>query len=230
MGSAFRSSSIQNFATRTNTTFTAPSGIADGDILIIHFCIGANGTTPPVPTTPTGFSVTSGSFPITATSAAPYTIKNYSYYKVASSESGNYTVTHTSSDSFGYMCAVSGGAAGAPGVTTNTGTGTTTTALAVTPTNNNSFVMIASMDWNDTNNTLSAPTGTTPTFNIRCNFAQCSNLFVADGVLATAASTGNKTMTNNTVSIDPWAGFLYKVEAAGAVTLGSMMGLLGVGP
>jgi hypothetical protein len=228
MGSAYRSNSVQNFATRTNTTLTAPSGIANGDILIIHFCAGNSGTTAPTISTPSGFTLITG-FPESAINiGGNYSINNYGWYKVASSESGNYTVTHSSFDSFGYMVAVSGGT-GTPAATVNNGTGTTTTALSITPTNNSSFVMFVSMDWNDTSNTLTAPTGTTPTFNMRCNFAQCSNLTVADGVLATAGATGNKTMTNNSASPDPWAGFLYKVEAAGAAVVPSM-GLLGVGP
>lgn len=236
MAAAFRSSSATTYASRTNTTLTAPTGIQDGDILIIVFCIGAV-TSAPTPTAPSGFAAVSGTYPINVV-ANGFNVDDYVWYKVASGESGNYTVTHTSASTQGYICAVSGGVSSQPASTTNSGTGTgagvrTTTALTITPSANDALVIFVGQDWGDTANALSPPTGTTPTFTERLDPGTTSGiLYVADGVLATAGATGNKTQTNNNLGADPngWAGILVVVEPSGAAaSLVHRNLLLGVG-
>lgn len=226
-GAAYRSSSAVAYASHTSTTITAPTGIQNNDILIIFFLLGAS--SPPTPTPPSGFSVLTG-FPVTVTNGG-FSVSSYCWYKVASSESGNYTVTHSTSSSAAYMVAVSGGVTtSAPTATTNTGTGSTTTMLSITTTNANSFIMAVNQDWGDFSNTLTPPSGSTPTFTSRLSELI---LFAADGVLATAGATGNKTMTNNNNGAlgTPWSGYLIKVEAStGGPTKTCTMTLLGAGP
>lgn len=214
---AHRSDSATTYASRTNTTLTAPAGIQDGDVLVIVFCIGANPSAP-TPTPPAGFSAPTGTWPITITDLSGFNVKTFVWYKVASGESGNYTVTHTSAASQGYIGAYNGGTSAQPAATTNTGTTATSTALSITPSANGSVVIFAAHDWGDTTNALSPPTGSTPTFSERLDPGTVSGiLYVADGVLATAGATGNKSHTNNTAvgGGHGWAASLIVVEASG---------------
>ena len=211
---AYRSSSATTYATRTNTTLTAPSGIQDGDLLVIIFDIGAS--SPPTPTPPAGFSVLPNFSSPMAMNDGSFTVNMYAWYKFASSESGNYTVTHSSSASQGYITALTGAnptTPFAPNPTKNTGTGTTTTATGLTTPYDNSLVMFVSSDWGDTTNNLTGPGGSTPTFTKRMGAtSQSGILYVADGVLATAGATGNKTITNNTTGGNLWGGVLISVQ------------------
>lgn len=213
MGAAYRSSNYVAYGTRTNATVTAPAGVQNGDVILLFFLIGAG--TPPTPTPPSGFTALSG-FPVTVSSGG-FSVKNYCWYKVANGEPGSYTVSHSSASSEAYVVAVSGGGTGsAPAATTNSGTKTTTTALSITTAAANAFVMFASQDWGDTANALSPPSGSTPTFTTRLNENGTGILFVADGVLAAAGATGNKSITNNSANstASPWTGYLIKVESA----------------
>lgn len=228
MGSAYRSSSFVAYGSHTDTVIAAPAGVADGDIVLIFFLLGA--ASPPTPTPPSGFAALSG-FPVTVTSSGGFSVANYCWYKVASGEPASYTITHASASSAAYAVAVSGGnTASAPAATTNSGTGTLTTALSVATAADNSFVMLVSQDWGDATNVLSPPSGSTPAFTARLNQPATAVLFAADGVLATAGATGNKSMTNNSGASDPWSGYLIAVEAAGAgPATPHLLGLLGCG-
>lgn len=218
MASAFRSSNATTYASRTNTTLTAPAGIQNGDVLLIVHLTGAV-TTAPTATAPSGFNLVSGTYPV-STSAGGFNVRVNIWYKIASGESGNYTVTHSSCSSQGYICAISGGSSSQPASTTNNGTAsTTTTALTLTTAGNDALVMFVSQDWGDFTNALTPPAGTTPTFSERFDTAntQSSILYVADGVLASAGATGNKTITSNSggTSNSGWSGYLVAVEASG---------------
>lgn len=210
---AHRSDSSTTWATRTNTTCTAPAGIQNGDVLILAFAIGEN--SPPTPTAPSGFALVSGTWPIDVVGGL-FHVHFRVWYKIASGESGNYTVTHASASSQCYIKAVSGGSSSQPAATTNSGTGTTTTASTITPSGNDSLVLFVAHDWGSTANALSPPTGTTPTFTERLDPGTVAGImYAADGVLSTAGATGNKTQTNNSVGSDPWAASLVVVEASG---------------
>lgn len=214
---AFRSSSVTAYASRTNITVTAPTGIADGDVLLLACAIGA-ATSAPTMTPPAGFSAVSGTWPIDLNDGL-FNVDVYVWYKIAASESGNYTATHTSASSQCYMEAVSGGSAAQPAATQNNGTSTPTTALSITPAANDALVVFISSDWADFANNLTAPTGTTPTFTERLDpSVTAALLYAADGVLATAGATGNKSITNNNGAAGRWAGVLVAIEAAGAAT------------
>src|SRR5262249_40824929 len=83
---------------RTNSVFTAPASIADGDWLFLTIFIYNGTNTPPTPTPPSGFStVSAGSptWPYRNTLADTTQADTWCWVKKASGESGNYTVTHT---------------------------------------------------------------------------------------------------------------------------------------
>lgn len=218
MAAAHRSISSVTYASRTNTTVTAPASIIDGDILVLMFIIGAAGT-PPTPTLPSGFTVIQGP---TTINDGSFQVTRRLAWKVCSSESGNYTVTHSSASSQGVIIAVSGGNTGATPVTSsNSGTGSTSTGTGITTPSDNSWVGFMGHNWNLFGST-SPPSGTTPTFTERLD-ATTSLIYCADGVLATAGATGNKSHTTPNNSIQPWAQFMIAIGEAGGGGGGSII-------
>jgi hypothetical protein len=207
---AYRSSSTVNYASHANTTITAPAGIANGDLLLIYFCVGAASVITATP--PTGFTALTG-FPSSVTDSG-FNVNCYAWKKTASSESGSYVVTHATNSSLAYMGAYSGANASTPinpNPTIATGAGTTSTATGLTTAANNSYVVAFYQDWGDVSNQLVKPTGTTPTFTTRANQADTTLLFVCDGPLATAGATGNKAITNNNSGSHPWQAALIAI-------------------
>lgn len=204
MSAAYRSHSNTTYATRTNTTITAPSGITDGDILLLFF-FGFNLTSV---TLPTGFTQLSGS-PVN--NAGPFS--TYIAYKVASGESGDYTVTHGSLSTQGAIVVVSGGdTTNPPTCTFNTGTGSTSTALAVTLSAANGLVVFAGAGW-DGYGSSNPPSGTTPTFTERVDTGE---MYLATGPWASSGSTGDKSQLPNGSNFgNPWTAMLVKVEVSG---------------
>lgn len=95
--------------TRTNSTVTAPSGIANDNILVYGLLIsGAAGG--PTATAPSGFTAPTG-IPVAWTGSGildTYGLRIYFWTKKASGESGNYTATHSSGDSTAFMWRISG--------------------------------------------------------------------------------------------------------------------------
>jgi hypothetical protein len=179
MAADFRSSNSTTYASRTNTTITAPSGIVNGDVLLLYWLVGVAGARPS-PTPPSGFAAVTGSYPFTINDGS-FFVDCFIWYKIAASEAGDYTVTHGTGTSQGFCSANSGGLNAQPVATTNSGTGTTSTALSVTPVADQSLVTFIQTDWGSTANNLTAPTGSTPTFTERMDTAPLS--FVATGVL-----------------------------------------------
>lgn len=220
MAAAFRSSSSLSSGTRTNSTLTAPAGIVDGDWLTIVFYIEANVT----PTPPTGFSQIQTGGLDTVGGADNESFDVYVYRKKAASESGNYTVTHASSFTAGYMEADSGGdgaatngedfAATVNAVDGEVG-GTNYTALGGTTTVDESLVGFYFGSW-DPSNAVTPPGGTTPTFTERLDSASVL-IYAATGVMTTAGATGNKTATGATQdTTGGMVAFLTSVKAAAA--------------
>jgi hypothetical protein len=197
---AYATSSSVAEATAVNATYTAPTGIVDGDLLIIcHFLFSA--TTPVTPTAPSGFATVPG---VTWPLAVAPTGANghvWLWYKFASSESGNYVVTHASSVRRGIMARVTGADSSSPftpAPTQNTATNSSTyTFLGVTTSVDSELIMLFGSDWNDTANNLTPPTGTTPTFTEQVDIA---GEYLATGNLSPAGATGNKTMANNSAA------------------------------
>lgn len=224
--SSYRSLARTTYGSRTNTTITAPAGIVDGDILLFALIMGADPSAP-TPTPPAGVSLLSGPSDARDVSAAGFTVTRRLYWKLASSESGDYTFTHATCSTEGLAICVQGGT-GTPTATTNSGTGSTTTATGLTTATNNAYVGFIAHNW-ELYGTASPPTGTTPTFTEEVD-ASDSLLYYADGVMATAGATGDKTHTNLNSSSGGWGAFLVTVDAAGgasgatiAVPVGSLV-------
>ena len=230
MAAAYRSHSATTYATRTNTTITAPAGIADEDVLTLIFVRGNDGSAPATPTWPSGFALESG-FPTNATSADLYNVNCWVLTKIASGESGNYTVTHGNGASQGVVIASSGGS-GVVQTTANSqsypGGTTTITATGLTTGADNSLVIFATHNW-DLYGAASPPSGSTPTFTERVDSAT-SLMYIATGVLATAGATGNKTHDSTNGSVErPWVGMLIEIRAAVVSSFVPRQCLLGVG-
>jgi hypothetical protein len=213
MAAAVRAVTSIALANRTNTTLTAPAGLANDDILLALIAAGDGGdTNPPAVTPPSGFSALTG-FPLTISKADPYATALRVFWKLAASESGSYTFTHGAADSEGLMYAISGADATPinPNATTNSGTfSSTSTATGLTTPNDNSLVIFACILWNRAGAT--PPTGTTPTFTERYDPGTGGIVYIADGVLATAGATGNKSVTFGG-SNDAWGATLISIEA-----------------
>ncbi len=184
---------------RTNTTIPAPAGIQDGDILLALLDVG--GSTSPAVTPPSGFTeITTTGWPLTYARADPWQVKVHAYWKVASSESGNYTFTHSSASTEAIMFAISGADTTTPVSPTSThyetnlgNTQNTMVAPGLTTPRDSSVVVGAWSNWNGMNTT--PPTGTTPTFTEYFDGGAGGVFYVCGGTLATAGATGDKTLS-----------------------------------
>lgn len=209
---AFVASTNTTYTSRTNTTVTKPTGTANGDLVLLGILTGSAGGNAPDPTPPAGFTLLTG-FPITATDGA-FTIETRIYHRIAASEGADWTFTHTSASSQGFALTYTGVDATTPidvNPSTNQGTGSTTTATGITTVTNNAMVVYVAHDWGDTANPLTAPTGTTPTFIERID---TTVVYAADGLLATAGATGNKTQTSNSGVSGAWGATLIALRPA----------------
>jgi len=201
-----------NYAARTNSTLAAPAGIANNDLLIAYLAVGQS-SSPTTPTPPGGWSTLPGS-PIQAT-VAGFFVKFSIFYKIASSESGDYLFTHPAG---GSSCGVVMRYTGvdiatpfSPTPTTNTGTGTISTALGFTTTVASTFIVFTETDWADNTADTVPPTGTTPTFTERVDQVL---MYIADGTLALAGATGDKSHTNNSAFGGAWTSYLIGLKPA----------------
>ena len=229
MAAAYRSHSATTYATRTNTTITAPAGIADEDVLTLIFVRGNDGSAPATPTWPSGFALESG-FP-TNVSVGTYNVNCWLLTKIASSESGDYVVTHGNGASQGLIISASGGS-GVVQKTVNSqnypGSTSTITATGLTTGADNSLVIFATHNW-DSYGAAAPPSGSTPTFTERLDSAS-GIMYFATGVMATAGATGNKTHNStNGDSANPWVGMLIEIRAAVVSSFVPRQCLLGVG-
>ena len=208
---AFRSLTSTTYASRTNTTLTAPAGLANGDILLAAIITGANN--PGVASTPpAGFTALPGS-PTTVFDAGGFYGKLAVYKKVAASESGSYTFTHATASSQGVLLAVSGADGTSPvdvsssnfSGTGATGGGNTTTATGVTTTNPADLLVYLAHDWTGSG-ALSPPAGFTENFD--------SLLYVGTKLLTAAGATGSVTQTNGNPNNpgNPWAAYLIAIK------------------
>lgn len=187
----------------------------------------AGDSTGPAITPPSGFNAATG-YPKNwgNDTDSTYGITFGIYTKIASSESGNYTFTHSTANSeavlynIAYIDATTplspnvsasrgGDYLGAPGSPDD---GQTTTWIGLTAPNNNSLIIAAEGCWDDASGTT-PPTGSTPTFANRYAPGASGILYVCDGVLATAGATGDKTHTNGNTNADsPWEAALICVQ------------------
>lgn len=218
MAVAYVSSTTLVGGTRTNSTLTAPSSITNGNLLLLCLSTGVAGGVTPTP--PSGFAAITGSPLEIMVLPDTWRTRLNVWWKIAASESGSYATSHASAYSEGIIVNWSGNHTTTPinpTPSTNNGTGSTTTALGITTATDNSGVVFASVAWDGQGG--AAPTGSTPTFTERWDGGSAGALYVATGVLATAAATGNKTNTNNNLTANTWGAFLIGIaEASGVVT------------
>ena len=203
---AFRSISYKAYGSVTGpsaiSTISVPSGVVNGDILILAFVAGQS--TVPVVTMPGGWTTIQGP---STTTAGGFNVVRVLAWKVASSEPASYDITtDITANTSAVMVAVSGASGSTPVSSSNSGTGSTTTATGITTPSNNSVVAFIAHNW-VLYGTASPPSGTTPTFTERLDAAD-SLIYVATGVLATAGATGNKTQSNLNGASDGWGAFL----------------------
>jgi hypothetical protein len=218
MAVSFGSSTSSAETAAANTTYTAPSSIVDGDLLLIwHYEFANSPTAPEVTapaTPPAGFSAVPGTtWPQAQAASDNVKTAQWFWYKIASGESGNYTVTHNSIIKRGIMARATGNDTSnpfAPNPTFNKGTVTTTTFLGLTTTVDSCLIMAFGSDDNDNAANLTPPTGSTPTFTERVDIG---GEYLATGILSPAGATGDKTMTNNSLTTYPFLASLVSVQS-----------------
>lgn len=217
---AYRSSSGNSYASRANTTLTPPAGIVDGDLLLLYVITGAGGADVAI-TPPPGFAaLTSFGAPYLVTKAG-FNVRHYVYWKIASGESGNYALTHTTISFQAWIGCYSGVDPTNPvgTLTQNNGTGTITVANGLTATRAGDLILFVSQDWGDFGLNLTAPSGFTERFDTPI-------LYFADQALSLAGAVDNRSITNNSAGANAWAGILLALQppAAGGPGPASLSG------
>lgn len=211
MAIAFKSISNTTYGAKVDDVVTAPDGIVNGDTLIgVIFTLNATEAVDPTP--PSGFTQIGTTIDVfDGASNGELRV----YWKVASSESGDYTFSHASASSQGIVVVYAGGHLTAPipggsavSVNSQNSGVADTTANTITTPSNNCMVVIVAFDWADTAVNLTPPTGTTPTFIERLDVTLTQ---VFDGILATAGATGNKTWANNAATTSPWGALMFAI-------------------
>ena len=207
------STSFANWASRTNTTITAPTGIQDGDVLVVHFVLEEYTEDPVTP--PTGFTLVPGpTYPVTSVNpGGAANLDNRLYYKIASGESGDYTFQHIGGASAAWMACFSGNDLVTPvtNASSAVGTGATTTVPGITTTTNGSLVIFTQQDYGykELSNNLSGPTGFTPLN----TWAEDNNLYASTYTQPTLGATGSLSITNNNGATSfGWAGFQFAIN------------------
>ena len=188
-----------NYGTRPVTSFAAPAGIANGDLLLAYLFVG-QGSVPPATTPPAGWSNIPGS--PTHVNQSGFYGDYYVFYKVASGETGgNYDFVHNGTvSSCGLVIRYTGvDTAAVLTATTRTGVGVDATATGLQPLTQTPLSFSPSTIGATTLLTL-RPEGTTPAFTERVDQVL---IYVADGTLAATGATGNKVHTSNSLGLIP---------------------------
>ena len=198
-----------------DTTFTAPSGIQNGDILLAIFRVGQTPFAPSI-IPPLDFNSLNG-YPILMEKVGD-TFKTvlHAYVKIASGESGDYTFSHSTAFRAGMMyCIMNSDTSNPinPNPTIGTGVDAVVTAPSIVPVRDGSLVIYVCHTW-DVAGPATPPAGSTPTFNERYNPPQV--IYLADGALTPAGATGDKSITSQNGVGSPWIGSLISVAAQAA--------------
>ena len=213
-------------ATTVNSVYTAPTGIVNNDVLILmHFEFNGAGDVSSLspPTPPAGFAAIPG-----VTNPHQPGNTNYGvwfYYKVASGESGNYTVTHTSCVNRGILARYGGAEPSGPFspnavYTQSVLAGTTVTFTGMTTSVSNCLIIGMFYDDNDAGGNLVVPTGGNVTFTERIDNNHGN--YLCDGPLAAAGATGTPTWTSNSTTGTPRGGVLASLQPAVAGAAGTV--------
>lgn len=204
MAIAFGSASNTTYGSRTNTTVTAPTGIADGDVLVAQILTSAGVTV----TAPAGWSQV-GSAAV-MTDAGAFTISSRVYTKTAASESGDYTWTHSTASSQGLILRYTGaGAVDAFSSNPTTPADNINTGLSITTTVTDCMLLFVGNDWSDFAGDLTPPTGMTERIDVN------PLIYAADQLLTSAGATGNRTMSCNSNVNAPRNAWMIALEPAG---------------
>lgn len=215
-------SNTPTYGTRTNSTITAPSGITNGDLLVAVLHIGDGSALPALTVTPpSGWAAVTNS-PSAIDKSDPYTTAIHVFYKVASGEAGNYTFSHSSADTEGYMYRLTGADTSTPIDVTPAASqcasganGSVTNYAAITTVTNGAFVILCEAMW-DSGAGSDTVTGSNPTIAVR---RSGGNSWIGDGLQTTAGTTTARTRTNgngpSTGSINsPWASLVVPIRPA----------------
>ena len=223
MAVAYRSSTTLAIGTRTNSSWTKPTGTASGDFLLIIMSAGNSAAVTVTP--PTGFSTLGGTFLQAISKADPWTTRQYAFYRFADgTEGASFSTSHSSASTDGICYAWTGVDTGTPfsptqttngGTTSAGGSGQSVTATGLTTTLDSSGIIFAAISWDGWTSTT-APTGTTPTFTERFDSGSTGNSYVADGVHSPAGATGNKSVTTTFSGANPWSAAHLALAPAGA--------------
>lgn len=210
-------SNTPTYANRTNSTITAPTGITNGDLLVAILHVGDPTALPALTVSPpAGWTEVTNS--PSAMTDGSYTIALHIFYKVASSESGNYTFSHTAADTEGYMYRLTGCDTSTPiditpvvqsAVISGGGqNGKTTTYATTTTVTDGALLIFAESDWDAVG--AGVISGSTPTITAR---RTGTISLISDGTLATAGATGVRTRTNgNGSTAVPWTSIVVAIR------------------
>jgi hypothetical protein len=190
-------------ATRTNSTLTFGSAPSADQIIILVMDIETV-----IPTPPAGFEALAE-----ANHAANINRLRVFWKRAGGSEGTSYTITHASTwtNCVGYTVTSASTTARPKISIPNQGTGTTATARGVTPRANNAHIGYVAITFGDMG-AVAPPAGTTPTFTER--YDSTNNIYFAEGTLATAAATGDKTAGAFGAGSQDWMTALILVEDA----------------
>lgn len=206
--------SSTTYASRTNTTITAPASIVDGERLLMAFFI----LNDPIvtPTTPSGWTAVtpnSGSNPIVVADGASNDAGFHLYTKVASSEGASWTVTHASASSQGFVWRTSASSIDVCSARGDSSVANTTrTCDAVTTTGADRLLYYIGFDWANTATGETPPSGFTEVLDNTLSYLAHANQ-------ASSGSSGSKTNACNSNSgANPRGGFLLALYEDGGGT------------
>lgn len=198
-----RSFTNTNYTSETNTTLAAPTGLADGDILLAFLFVGSGSGVDVTP--PAGFTALTGS-PVEVVDGGGFTGRSSVFWKRASAEAGSYTFTHNAASSQGILFAISGALASDDPIDAsshNSGTGSAESALSITTTVDNDLVFWLAHDW-EGNGGLTPPTGFTEVLD--------TLMYAAYKTQAAAGATGVVSMTGGSAPNEPWTAWLVAIK------------------
>jgi hypothetical protein len=183
---AFRSGSSLAYGSRTTSSFTAPAGIANDDILVCSLNYGGF-SVPAAPTAPSGWALWDVANEVTG--GGGWIVREYFYWKRASGESGNYDWTHSSANTYGYLAAYSGR------ITTGTPLSATSRNSSTTGTSGVGTGITVAAD-SDLIFTSTDPTGSVRTPPSGMTERYDADGYWSDEVRSSAGATGDRTQTN----------------------------------
>lgn len=215
MAFGFRTATGVDYGTRTNTVFTAPSGLANDDIMLSLIYCERDGASlaPATPSPPAGF--TAVDTPIGFSLGVDFGALNL-WWKRAASESGSYTFTHVSQVSSAFLLPVTGCiTSGSPidVFSKNNGLGGTTTGTDVSMSAANQLLMLFSSGWDAFSSTYGTPSGMT----VRAS-GSSNGTFITSEDRAASGATGNRTHSNGNGALSPWAAWMIGLKAVVAMT------------